>query len=332
MKKTRGEREEIARTRLLRVLKNHGVANMRTLEQKISDAGPTPQRVDPHILTGVRNELVREGRLIRIEKGITNWFYRSDTPPETVRKRLAEQLEVFLALSDRSLTLRVGQTLEIATFRALCQLPNAEFFGRFLDLDGHGDESLYKKEEPPNYIGRRFLPGTNLDFLLRSPSAGFLGIECKNVREWIYPDRREITETLRKCLILDCIPVLIGRRIPYITFFLLNKCGVIIHQTYNQLLPASAQDVADKAKYKLLLGYHDIRTGNTPDARLLTFITRNLMVIAPDARPKYDRYRDLLEGFANLTMRYKEFAARVLRRDRGQNEDLDLPNGDPADW
>jgi hypothetical protein len=40
MKLTRAEREEIARKRLVAILRTHGVANARTLEQKISDAGP----------------------------------------------------------------------------------------------------------------------------------------------------------------------------------------------------------------------------------------------------------------------------------------------------
>jgi len=72
LEKTQQEREEIARTRILRVLKNHGVANMRTLEQKISDAGPYSQRIDPHVLTCVRNTLVREKKIIRINEGGMN--------------------------------------------------------------------------------------------------------------------------------------------------------------------------------------------------------------------------------------------------------------------
>ena len=60
---------------------------------------------------------------------------------------------------------------------------------------------MYSKEEPPQHIGRRALDANQkLDFLLRHNKAGWFGIECKNVREWLYPDRDEILETLRKCL------------------------------------------------------------------------------------------------------------------------------------
>jgi hypothetical protein len=46
---TRQQRETIASQRLLGILRTHVVANLRTLEQKISDAGPSHVRVDPHI-------------------------------------------------------------------------------------------------------------------------------------------------------------------------------------------------------------------------------------------------------------------------------------------
>ncbi len=48
-KMTREARQDIAETRILRALTVLTVANQRTLEQKISDAGPFNQRVDPHI-------------------------------------------------------------------------------------------------------------------------------------------------------------------------------------------------------------------------------------------------------------------------------------------
>ena len=55
-------RREVASRRIRNILRTHGVAIMRTLEQKISDAGPNDQRIDPHILTEVRNDLLAEGR------------------------------------------------------------------------------------------------------------------------------------------------------------------------------------------------------------------------------------------------------------------------------
>ena len=52
------QREALAEKRILRVLPKLIVANQRTLEQKISDAGPGDQRCDPHIITTVKNRLI----------------------------------------------------------------------------------------------------------------------------------------------------------------------------------------------------------------------------------------------------------------------------------
>lgn len=333
-KLSRRERDDLARRRLTRVLASHGIATARTLEQKISDAGPTPQRIDPHILTRVRNRLVDEGRILRTIHHNTPWFCLHDTPTTTTAQRLQAQLPVLQTFTAGTLTTRIGQTLEIATFRALAQRPNTIFFGRFTDLDQHRDDKPYSKEEPPQHIGTNTLTGKQrLDFIEIHPQAGPLGLECKNVREWLYPDRREVKDLILKCLLLNAVPVLIARRIPYVTFWLLSRCGVVVHQTYNQLLPDADSALAAEVRRKDLLGYFDIRTGNTPDTRLVKFITVNLPRVAPEARTKFANNRDLLELFVRGQGKqaYRDFAARVRRRTAGTNEDHDWPD-DPADW
>lgn len=121
----------------------------------------------------------------------------------------------------------------------------------------------------------------------------------KNIREWLYPDREEIRELLFKCCSLDVVPVLVARRIHYSTFSVLNYCGVILHQTYNQLYPYSAKVLADQVKDKNMLGYHDVRVGNEPDVRLVRFIHKNLPQVLPPARKKFDVFKDLLWAYAN---------------------------------
>jgi hypothetical protein len=322
------ERELIAETRLLRILRVAIIANQRTLEQKISDAGPYTQRINPHVLTEVRQRLVLEGLISVANHAGAPWFYASNTSPAEIEARLQQLLPVYksyLALGER-----IGQTLEIATYRALATLPNADFSGRFKNLDEHDDSQLYKKEEPQQHIGIKSLAGgERLDFILRTNNAGPLGIECKNVRHWLYPHVPEIEELLRKCIALDIVPVLIARRIPFVTFTVLSKCGLIIHQTYNQLFPASETALGSQVRDKTLLGYHDVRLGNQPDARLLKFITTNLPLVAARAREKFDEHKDLLEPFSSNSMTYEEFAARVLRRDRGEDESGEFPS---VDW
>jgi hypothetical protein len=157
----RQQREIIARRRLERVLHNHIVANARTLEQKISDAGPSDQRIDPHILTRVRNAMVREGKISKIPYGGTNWFARPQTDAALLKQRLAEQAQTTKELGKQSVGVRIGQTLEIATYKALLTLENVTFLGRFKDLDEHDDQEPYRKEEPPQHLGLHNLRGIN---------------------------------------------------------------------------------------------------------------------------------------------------------------------------
>ncbi len=319
-KLTTEERQQLAEKRILSVLQTAVAANQRTLEQKISDGGPFNQRIDPHVLTLVRQRLLKEGVVSVTNRANAPWFYASNTNPAALEARLKTLVPLYksyLGLGDR-----IGQALEIATYRALTTLHGADFSGRFKNLEAHDDNKMYKKEEPQQHIGIRSLEGDErLNFILRIGGAGGVGIECKNVRHWMYPHVREIRELLSKCIALDIVPVLIARRIPFVTFTILSKCGLIIHQTYNQLFPTSETTLGTRARDKTLLGYHDIRFGNIPDARLLKFITTNLPMIAAGARAKFDDHKDLLEPFAAGTMGYREFAARVLRRHRGEDED-----------
>lgn len=326
-KVSRQRREEIARTRLLRVTATHGAATARTLENKISDAGPNPQRIDPHILTPVRNQLVKAGQLACPTRRGVLFYSDPQTPPDVVEARVAEQRRVYDAL--QAANMRIGQTLEIATYRALLETQPL-FFGRIRNLEEHDDSRIYSKEEPPQHLGARSLRGdTRLDFIVQDRDAGAIGIECKNVREWLYPDRREIIDTAEKCLALDCIPVLIARRLPFVTFRLLNSCGFVFHQNYNQLMPNSIAAVVEQAKQKTNLGYHDLRVGNEPDKRLMKFFRTDFIPACVAARPKFNANRDLLERFVTRDMSYKEFSARIRRRERGTNEDHDWPDPDP---
>ena len=114
------------------------------------------------------------------------------------------------------------------------------------------------------------------------------------------------------------------------TFKVLSTCGVVFHQTYNQLVPESDGTLAAQARDKRLLGYHDIRLGNQPDDRLVIFVTNNLLEILPEARVRFEEYKDLLEAFAYQNISYKVFSARVRRRSQGLYEegDWDPPDDD----
>ena len=257
----------LAAKRLRSVLRAHGVATERTLEQKIADAGPGDQRIDPHVLTRVRAALLGQGEVIQTRGGGAPWYHLRTTPNDVVQERLAELQPIYARTRDGNFAGRVGQALEIAIFRALRELhaasPEVEFFGGFRDLEAHDDSRRYSRIEP-DMISGEHIGGGWVDFVVTTPDGGRGAIEAKNKRQWMYPGRKEIAELLEKALDLDAVPILIARRIPFVTFHLLSSCGVLFHQTYNQLYPEADAELATQAKDKRLLGYHAQRSPHFP--------------------------------------------------------------------
>ena len=100
------------------------------------------------------------------------------------------------------------------------------------------------------------------------------------------------------------------------TFSVLNPCGLIFHQNYNQLFPNADAPLAEKARDKKLLGYHDIRVGNEPDKRLSTFVHTKLPKVLPVARRNFEIFKDLLTEYGTGQIHYDAFAARAAKRAR----------------
>lgn len=319
----RDEREALAEKRITNILRKYTIASARTLEQKISDAGPNNQRIDPHILTPVRNGMISSNKLVRVDKQGIPWYHLPDTDTRHIKQKHQHLLDIHKRTQKNKTILRVGQALEIAIYRSLSNQSELNYLGHFEDIDTRDDSKLYTKVEPPNHFSNNVIPGNKcLDFLVLKESI-LGGIEAKNTREWLYPDRSEVKDFLYKCCALDAVPVLIARRIPFVTFKLLNACDCIVHQTYRQYYPESERELAEDLKDKTLFGYHDLTLGNQPDARLNKFIHENLPKQLPLMRPKFEEFKDLAAMYGSGEIEYKAFAARVRRREQGTNEDRD---------
>src|SRR5258708_7904175 len=279
---TRPGRRALARNRLVKILRVHVVATERTLEQKISDAGPTDQRIEPFILTKALRDLSSTGIVKSRMIGRTPWYFLQATPVDQVERRLDELAPIYEATQTGDMAGRLGQSLEIAVYKGLLAT-RQQFLGHFSDLDAHGEETPYRKVEPPLTVSGKTLQRGPLDFLVFG-EGGPAAIEVKNYRQWLYPDRKEVWDLLRKASEIDAVPVLIARRLPYIMFQLMRYTGGIVHQTYNQLYLNRDRALGEQARHKTLLGYHDIRFGTEPDRRLIKFLGRDLGNVLPEAR------------------------------------------------
>lgn len=262
---TRAQRLLLAERRLVNVLRTHVVATDRTLEQKISDAGPTNQRIEPGILTQARKLMMITGRIGFLQRGKTTWYYLPEANEAELYARLEVLEPIYARTQEGAFKVRVGQALEISVLKALTA-SRQPFLGGFSDLDKHDDSTPYTRVEPQEVISGKKIEKGPLDYIIFQTGC-IAGIEVKNYRTWLYPHGPQVRDLLSKCSDIGAVPVLIARRVPFITFRLLNLSGGIVHQNYNQLYPGADAELAGLARDKTLLGYHDVRPGNEPDGR-----------------------------------------------------------------
>lgn len=311
----RAERIKLAKWRLRNILRAQKAACDRTLEQKIADAGPNPMRVEPSILTVARNELVKEGVILVEKRGKGPWYYLKETDKAQVEARLAELTPLHQQTQEGLFTHRLGQTLEIAVQKAI-QRSGYGFLGYFSDLEKHSDATAYTKVEPPLDVNGKRMDKGPLDFLV-FPGGECAGIEVKNYRTWLYPRSTEVRELLWKCGDVGAVPVLIARRLPFITIRLLQMGGCLIHENYNQLYPEADAELASKVRNKEWLGYHDVRVGSEPDARMLKFFGKLLPTLVKNARPIFDGFCDVHRAYGKGELAYREWIARLKAKGRG---------------
>jgi hypothetical protein len=243
-----------------------------------------------------------------------------------VAERIESQFEVLRQTLDNAFVHRVGDALEIAVYRAL-KASKLHSLGGFRGLTAEPTTRSPRKEEPPSIFGGRELQGNKrFDFLVGQGT--WAGIECKNIREWLYPDRDEIRHMLRKAVELDIPPILIGRRIPFVTRRVLRPAGVLLWETRNQCYPPEYDNLAAQMREKTSLGFFDIRVSDYPTPQLEDFISRIIPEELPGAAEKFAEYKDLLAAYGFEGISYTEFAARVRRRQNGQNKDRDEDQAD----
>lgn len=301
------ERISIAMSRLPNVLERELVAHQKTLEQKISDQGPKHLRVDPHLLGLAIRELSVERGIIcahtHPETGARPWYANARHPPEVVQPKLDTLAPLYAQVSIGNFSNLIGDALELVVFKALQSLneakPHLAFDGAFDLSSPKNSQGRYKKIEPSNTISGHSTT-KRADFILYGFPRGPICIECKNYREWIYPDHHIITELIKKSIELQTTPLLIARRIHYTTLTnFLEPAGIIAHQSYYQYYPADKQELVKKLRHKRSLGFSDIRATEEPDTRTLKFFHENLQKISDSMAERFRRNQSALEDYIN---------------------------------
>lgn len=331
------ERIALAKARILSVLDRETVAHEKTLEQKISDQGPTGQRVDPHLVSLAIDDMRELNRLAvhhHASTGDTPWYANVGRAEAEVQEKLATIAPLYELVSN-TLTNVVGDALEIVTYQSLKAAreaaPRYHFEGSFyLDRPKNQHSRFQPRKAPLELHGK----ATNKqpDFFQHGHDAGTLCIECKNYREWLYPQKQLIKRHIQRCHELDAIPVLVIRRIHYSTITnFLTPAGIIAHESLYQYFPSDHALTVEAAKHKRSLGFTDLMATEEPHARTLRFFVDHLPRIVTPMAEKWRRNRQALVDYANdainLAQLYNAIGSRAGGKWIEQVEDAP-----PEDW
>ena len=298
-------RIRLGKRRVQSVLDTHTVANQKTLEQKISDQGPGDLRVDPHLL-GLAIRDLREQRRLAIHThpstATLQWFSNLATSSARAQAKLSTIAPLYAETTSDGFGNLIGDALEIAVYKCLLEVerekPRYSFQGKF-DLSGpKNNQNRYNKSDPPKTVSNNTTT-KQADFLQFGYDQGHVCIECKNYREWIYPNSKTIKDTIVKSYELGSIPLLVARRIHYSTFSnLLKPSGIIGHQTLFQYYPADKADFAAQIKHKDGIGFSDVMATETPHRLTREFFRDHLPEVVSVAAIRWARTKELLYEYA----------------------------------
>jgi len=291
------KRINLALRRIVNVLDDHVVCGIRTLEAKISEAGPRPQHVDPHLLGIALQDLVTRRRVLELTHPSTRqtWYayprQHKDKTPRLDKLNAVAQIHTELARASED----IGDALEAAICTALLNI-GAAFHGRVKEIP---ETNSFHKMPPPQELPEH---RTNRlpDFILYDRRAGAINIECKNTREWVYPKSNDLKQVIITAYELGTTPLLVSRKIHHTASTnLMFPAGILIHQSFNQYYPTYLSELAGKANDVDLLGYSDIIIGTTePTYHTQHFFTSLLPNLAASAHAKFERYKKDLYAFA----------------------------------
>lgn len=313
-------RVAVAKKRIQSVLDRDTVCNQKTLEQKIAEQGPKPQRVDPHLVGLAILDHIELNRLKSHQHNATGklrWFANPGTGDALVKERLDVLAPLYAQVSGDGFGNLTGDALEIIVWKCLDAVYTRNrrypYQGHFEIDQPKNEHGRYRRVQPAKTLNGKTSTG-GADFLQFGYDAGPLCIECKNYREWLYPHHPMITELIIKAAEIDAIPVLIARRLHYTTRSnLLEPAGIIAHESLFQYYPVEHLELAERVKHARLLGFTDVLASEEPHARTLRFFSELLPRLADRMAKRWFENKAALVAYAqgrlNLAQLYTEIGS-----------------------
>lgn len=132
---------------------------------------------------------------------------------------------------------------------------------------------------------------------------------------------------MRKALAVDMTPILIARRLPYITkTALCAPAGIIAHETYNQLYPDTpyGNQLATKVRRTRGLGYADVRSSEEPLPRSVTFFEKNLPGLLPTAAARFQANRPMLQAWVDSKITWTQLRLHLASDYQAPDADMEF--------
>ena len=258
----------LAQVRVQRVLRARSSPRFASSRWKISRVRSPDRRAQPHILDTAIKDMVAAGDLVPMRP--SGWSDERATlstrrvthpepghsPDEPAPGALPHAPD---ARADTRLLRRCAQRVFEATFLAAASA-GYEYVGRLPNDDSGPLDGVWRL------------------------NGHLIGVEAKNVREWIYPSSERLWRMIRKCLVIDAVPLLVTREVAYITHVVCSRMGMLAFETHRQLFsPLIPPYYLTGIRHKDELGYKDVLTWD-PDHRhphLLTFLEKTLPRVLP---------------------------------------------------
>lgn len=286
------------------------------LEIKISEAGPNYMRAEPHIINTALKSLLAEGLIKTYElenKGDSTKLYIPDnfgSAGDISRaKHFNEWRKLHSNIAQRSEY--CGHVLEKVIYDAVLETNKYHVLGSGPSYNNEGKLFKATNSEILTYQGNNIYKankGSGFDlFLIHKGSNIPIGVEAKNIREWIYPASVEVWRTIARGCTLNCLPVLVARKISFIAkagFF--ANFGMLGYDSNFQFFDNSVQRNTNyKFKKNVMqkdhLGFADIKLikpKDRPPDYIINFFDNILDDNAEEYFYKFMQHKDILKKYA----------------------------------
>ena len=317
---------EVAFIRILNILRKHKIANVRTLEVKISECGK--RKAAPHWITAALRELATQGIVIarRDEGWPCEVYHLAATNPDEIDRELAGKvplLKIFHHFSSRSTANGPGPIAERIVGDAFAQNNNFTIiqWGNVTNVGGINLPSTGRRPGSADGLILARGPTTTLDTL------GL--VEIKNGRGQIAPTSPIVWKIIREAYATDTVPILIARLLYKSTkSFVFSRVGGFGISTFSQFAPASMMHTLDPCKHKNGLGFKDLNFSEAAPTGLVKMLTilarempncmRRLLLVRNIVTPYLETLAD-----ANIPVDFREESFRQLQADLDEYDGIE---------